>query len=294
MLRNRIRINPESECLRIEGFIKEKMQELGRKGVLLGLSGGIDSAVVASLAARAVGPECVSCVFMPEKHTSRDSGKHAQLVASRLGVRYKINNITPKLKNFGFYRFVPGNFTISMVRKVLLSVVRSQDESSFESGLGKSNSKFIAQANAFYRIKPRMRMMVLYEQSEREDLLVVGTANRSEYDIGLYASHGCDDAVDIMPIRHLLKTQVIQLAEYLDVPKEIIEKPPSPDFIAGMTDEGIIGLSYEILDLILLGLELGYPSANIAAEIGCDSLDVDYVIGLKRKSQYRKDIPYTV
>ncbi|GAG70293.1 unnamed protein product, partial [marine sediment metagenome] len=275
MLREKIRTNPESECLRIERFIKDKIQKLGRKGVLLGLSGGIDSAVVAFLSVRAVGPEYVNCVFMPEKHTSRDSGKHARLVATQLGVKYKIHNITSKLNNFGFYRFVPGNITISLIRKALLSVVRSKDDSSFESGLGKSNNKFIAQANAFYRIKPRMRMMVLYEQSEREDLLVVGTANRSEYDIGLYASHGCDDAVDIMPVRHLLKTQIIQIAHFLDIPREIIEKPPSPDFIPGMTDEGIIGLSYEILDLILLGLESGYSATEISSEIGCTSSDID-------------------
>jgi NAD+ synthase len=262
--------------------------------VIIGLSGGIDSAVVTSLAARAVGPEQVFCVFMPEKHSSRESHTHAKLLAGQLGVGLQIHDITSKLNKFRFYRLTPGRVTISLIRKILLTVLKSKGGSPFESGLGKSDNKFIAQANSLYRIKPRMRMLVLYDLAERQDLLVVGGANKSEYAIGLYVTQGCDDAADVMPIWHLYKTQVIQLAHYLKIPQEIIEKQPSPDFIPGMTDEGVMGITYKVLDLILLGLELGYSMAQIVAEVGCESADVDYVIGLKKKSQYRRDIPYVI
>jgi NAD+ synthase len=287
-----MKIDAETECRRIGDFIKNKMQQMRLKGVVLGLSGGLDSVVAAFLAARAVGPENILCVFMPEKHTVRDSYTHAEMVAEKLGVQYKIHDITSKLNKFGFYRFVPGKVPLSIIRKVLLSVVGTPDDSGFESGLGESQSKFVSEANALYRIKPRMRMMVLYELAERRSLLVLGPTNKSEYDIGLYVSQGCDDAADVMPLRHLYKTQVRQLAKYLGVPRDIIEKPPSPDFIPGMTDEGVIGLSYKHLDLILLGLEAGHSSERIAQEIGSKISDIDYVIRLKQKSQYRRDIPY--
>jgi NAD+ synthase len=293
-LKEKIRINPELECRRIEKLIHEKMLDMGKKGVIIGLSGGIDSAVITSLVARAVGPEQVLCVFMPEKHTSRDSHKHAKLLAEQLGIGLEVHNITSKLNKFRFYRLTPGRGAIAIIRKILRTVVKSKEGTPFESGLGKSDNKFVALANSLYRIKPRMRMLVLYDLAERQDMLVVGGANKSEYAIGLYITQGCDDAADVMPIWHLYKTQVIQLAQYLDVPQAIVEKAPSPDFIPGMTDEGVIGITYKILDLILLGLELGYSTAQIVAEVGCVSEDVDYVIRLKKKSQHRRDIPYVI
>lgn len=293
-LEEKIRIDPESECRRIEKLIHGKMMEMEKKGVIVALSGGIDSAVIASLAARAVGSEKVLCVFMPEKHTSRDSHKHAKLLAEQLDVGLEIHNITSKLNKFRFYRFTPGRNLISLIRKMLRIFVKSKEGSPFESGLGKSDNKLVALANSLYRIKPRMRMLVLYDMAERQELLVVGGANKSEYSIGLYISQGCDDAADVMPIWHLYKTQVIQLAKYLNVPRVIVEKAPSPDFVPGMTDEAVLGITYRNLDLILWGLELGYSGAQIVEEVGCTSHDVDYVIRLKKRSQYRRDIPYVI
>jgi NAD+ synthase len=122
--------------------------------------------------------------------------------------------------------------------------------------------------------------------------MVTGAANKTEISIGFLVKYGCDDAADVMPLLGLYKTHVRQLAKYLDVPEEIIDSPPSPDLIPGITDEYAIGLSYEMLDLILHGLERGLPHEQIALQLECDPEVVDYVRGLKEKSKYKREIPY--
>ena len=129
---------------------------------------------------------------------------------------------------------------------------------------------------------------MLYRYGEVENRLVVGAANKSEYQIGYFVKHGCDDATDIMPLLNLYKTQVRALARYLEIPSRIIEKPPSPDILPGITDEEAIGISYEKLDLILLALEKAANPGEIANFLRIEEKEVEYVRTLLHKSEHMR------
>jgi NAD+ synthase len=135
-----------------------------------------------------------------------------------------------------------------------------------------------------------MRMVLLYLYGEIENRLVVGAANKSEYLIGYFVKHGCDDATDIMPLLNLYKTQVRDLARFLNIPSRIIEKPPSPDIVPGIVDEDVIGIPYEKLDLILLALEKGWEGVEIAKALDIEEERVVFVKNLAKKSEHMRKI----
>ncbi len=134
-------------------------------------------------------------------------------------------------------------------------------------------------------------MLLLYLYAELENGLVVGAANKSEYRIGYFVKHGCDDASDIMPLLNLYKTQVRELAQYLNIPARIIEKPPSPDMMPGLTDdEEVIGISYEKMDLILMALEKGWELSDIAKTLEIKEDEVIYIQNMMQKSEHMRKI----
>ena len=291
-MQNELQIEPERVCSEIGKFIRDKVSELHRDGVILGLSGGIDSSVVAYLASRAIGPTNVLCLMLPDKHSSTEGLKHAKIVVDRLGTDFHVEDLTPKLNRFGVYRLIPSKVPGALVRRVFKHYTKESGGPPFSASLSGSKSKLAAKADAFYRIKHRMRMLTLYYHAELKNLLVVGAANKTEFSIGFFVKYGCDNAADIMPIRNLYKTQVRQLAEYLGIPKEIIDKSPSPDLIPGITDEYAIGLRYETLDLILYGLECGMSREQIVNQLNCEQETVEYVDKLAEKSGYKREVPY--
>jgi NAD+ synthase len=177
LLHKDILIDPELTIRVIEKFIGDKTDELRRKGVIIGLSGGLDSAVVAALAVRALGPEKVFCVFLPEKHSDKKSVKHAKKIADQLGIDLKIKNITSKLNKFWDYRIIPGKVPMSLLRKSLLPFIGKSEQTLFEMGLMEPKNKIAARANAFNRIKHRMRMVTLYFMAEQMNYLVAGAAS---------------------------------------------------------------------------------------------------------------------
>ncbi len=193
-------------------WIKDKVVAAGKKGVVLGMSGGVDSSVTAVLCQRAF-PEATLGVIMPCYSDKLDE-MHAQLVANKFGI--------PVTK-----------IVLDEVFDTLLKVLPTPPAS----------SKQLAEAN----LKPRLRMTVLYYLANCLDYLVVGSSNRSELSIGYFTKYG-DGGVDLIPLGNLTKSEVRELAIYLGIPQEIIDKPPSAGLWAGQTDEGELGLTYAQLD----------------------------------------------
>jgi NAD+ synthase len=281
-------------------FIREQLDELERDGVILGVSGGLDSAVVASLAARAVGPNRVLALLLPERDSSRESRTDARLVLDRLGIPSETMDITPVLSALGVYRSVPLQFLGT--RAIKEHVVRSTHEtyrqrlgeSPFLVGLlgtrGRPGQQVLDAGHAYARAKHRVRLVTLYHRAEQENRLVLGTTNRAEALSGLVVKWG-DNVADAEPLLPLFKTQVRQLARFLDVPRRIIEKAPTPDLMPGIDDETAFGVRYEVLDQVLHGLERGDPLEAIAAHAGTDLQTARTVAEMRRRSRHMRELP---
>lgn len=199
-------------------WIREQVERAERRGVVFGLSGGIDSAVVAVLCKRAFPDNCLAAI-MPCYSVETDI-EHAQAVALKFQIPFK-------------------NIALEGVFDVLLAAL---SDGEYDPG-----TKRLAEAN----LKPRLRMITLYCLANRLDYLVVGTGNRSEISIGYFTEYG-DGGVDILPLGNLVKSRVRELAVHLGIPDEIIQKPPSAGLWEGQTDEGEMGLTYEELDRYLV------------------------------------------
>lgn len=301
MLKKELEIDAEKVATRIESFISASMENLEREGVILGLSGGIDSAVTAALCARAVGPERILALVMPDRDSKREHTEDACNLAGKLRIKWKVVDLTPYLEPFGTHKLFPLNrvpvsskMKGKIVQKTYHSFFKRYRTTPFSESLkgfkDKKYASLLKDMNAYYRIKHRMRMLLLYYFGERENRLIVGAANRSEYKIGFFVKHGCDAATDIMPIMNLYKTQVKMLASYLNIPFHMIAKPPSPDVIPGIIDEEAIGMPYEKLDMILLGVGKGWDNAKIARIINVDKSDVSYVKMLMERSEHMRTV----
>lgn len=248
-----LRLDCTRETDRIVDFIQRHLHGAGFQRALLGLSGGIDSALVAALCVRALGGENVLGLILPCESSSPQSEAHARLLIAQLGMAHKIVDITPMVAPF---------------------VARYPDMSGRRRG----------------NVMARCRMICLYDESEAYGGLVMGTSNRTETLLGYFTLYG-DGAAAIEPIGHLYKYQVRQLARYLDVPEPIITKPPSADLWAGQTDEGELGFSYDAADQVLyLATEEGLDSAEIAAQ-GFDERVVQAVLDRMASSAFKRRLP---
>ncbi|HEC92748.1 MAG TPA: NAD(+) synthase [Candidatus Atribacteria bacterium] len=301
-LKAEMKIKPEKVVLSLENFIREYTEKLERKGVILGLSGGVDSAVVAAICRHALGPKKVLALIMPEKDSKKEHTQDALNLAQELGIDTKLINITPYLEELGVYKLFPWDKTLSwgrlkgvLVKKAYHFYERKTGKIPFLESLSgfedKEYSSYLARCNAYYRAKHRLRMLLLYLYGELENRLVVGAANKSEYKIGYFVKHGCDDATDIMPLLNLYKTQVREIARHLNIPSRIIEKSPSPDVMPGLNDdEEVMGISYEKMDLILLALEKGWKIATIVKDLGIEEDRIIYIKKLMQKSEHMRKI----
>jgi len=246
-------INTEVATQILTGFIRSEVTRVGYSRAVVGLSGGIDSAVCCALAVGALGEENVLAVRMPYKASSPDSLTHAELLIKQFGVPSKTIEITDMVEPL----FVchPG---ITNIRKG--------------------------------NIMARERMIVLYDQSEVFKGLVIGTSNKTEILLG-YSTQWGDAASAINPIGDLYKTQVRQLSRALNIPAPIIDKAPSADLWEGQTDEGELGFTYEQADQLLYLLVDQRYSPRECVEAGFDEEFVDLVIKRVRRNQFKRMQP---
>jgi len=288
--------DPEKVTKRIVEFIKQQAESLNREGVVLGLSGGIDSAVGAALSAMAVGRENTLTLFLPERDSAPQSRKDAKLVADKLGIQLLEVSLTGILTDMGVYDLEPSPKGIP--RKIQEWYVlrkyrefQTDEEASFLKDLkgGKKNEE-LKKGIAYHRIKHRLRMVLWYYYGELKNYLVVGNCNKTEMLTGYFVKYG-DSGSDIDPIASLYKTQIFQLAKYLGIPEGIIKKPPAPDLMPGMTDEYALQIKYKALDQILYGLEKKIPENQIEEEAGVTAKQIQYVKELKKWSYHMRNLP---
>ena len=233
----------KDECIRRRGVTK----------AVLGLSGGVDSAVVAYLCARAFGPENVYAFRMPYKISSQESIDHANLVVDDLGINVRTIEITPMVDGY----------------------VGTHEPDISPSRLG--------------NVCARTRMIVVFDQGAKIGGLPMGTGNKSERLFGYYTWHA-DDSPPINCIGDLFKTQVWQLAEELGVPKEIVHKPASADLVKGQTDESDFGITYAKADRILHFMTQGFTKSKLV-EMGFDASEVDLVWKRVDTTHWKRRLP---
>jgi NAD+ synthase len=239
----------------IHSFIKQKVDEVKAKGVLIGLSGGLDSAVVTKLCADAIGPEKVLVLIMPESSTPQQDISDALLFATELKVAYRVIDITDAVASFSN----------------LLSPMELD-----RTTLG--------------NIKARCRMILLYTHSNVEESIVMGTSNKSELLCGYFTKFG-DGGSDFAPLGDLYKTQVRELAKAIEIPENLVEKPPSAGLAEGQTDEGELGISYNDLDRILTGIELRKEPQEIVEKTGFELSEVQRIFSLVEKNVHKRKMP---
>ena len=233
-------------------FLRDEFRRRGFTDAVVGLSGGVDSAVVAALAARALGPDAVLAVRMPYRTSSPDSLAHAQLVIDQLRIRSRTLEITDAVDGYLAHESA-------------------------------------ADAARRGNVMARMRMITLFDLSAKHRALPLGTGNKSERLLGYFTWHA-DDSPPVNPIGDLFKTQVWALARHLGVPQAIIEKPASADLVQGQTDEGDFGVSYAVADEILNWILHGWSPAELVAR-GMDAEAIRLVTRRLDSTHWKRKLP---
>ena len=298
-------LDPAAEVERISQWLREKLRlDLRKRGLVLGLSGGIDSSLCAALAARALGAKNVFALYMPENDSDPESLRLGRAVVATFGIDSTLEDIGPALAAMGCYarrdaaiREAVPEYSDGWASKIVFDSTMTTGGYNISSLVVRTPEgemrKVRLPASAYLGIvaatnmKQRSRKQLEYYHADRLNFAVLGTPNRLEYDQGFFVKNG-DGAADIKPIAHLYKSQVYQLAAYLGVPAEILARPPTTDTysLPQTQEEFYFALPYDKMDVCLYGLNHGLPAEAIAAATGLSSSQVELVwtdITAKRK-----------
>lgn len=289
-------IDLAQEAERIATYVRNGLRnQLKRRGIVIGVSGGIDSSVTAALAVKALGKERVFALEMPERHSADETTSLSRTVIDYLQIDSLRVDITSILSSIGFYQFyddairqVIPEYGNGWKSKIVTSNILENKGFSLLSVVAQSPDNQITKARlplkpyleivAATNFKQRTRKMLEYYHADRLNYAVAGTPNRLEYDQGFFVKLG-DGAADIKPIAHLYKTQVYQMAEYLGIPEEIRKRPPTTDTysLSQGQDEFYFSLPYQKMDLCLYGKNNGLEPGIVAAAIGLQPEQVQKV-----------------
>lgn len=249
-----ISINPEEIIRIISDFIRTYIKNSNSDGVVIGLSGGLDSSVTAIICQKIIGKKNTNCIFLPDNVTPELDIQHVKVLTNKFNLNLQERNIDYFLNNIG------------------IIFLKKYDN------------------DALANVKTRLRMLILYEYANMTNTIVCGTSNKSELLIGYFTKYG-DGGVDINPIGDLYKTQIIELAKYLKIPKEIINKHPTAGLLKGQTDEKELNISYKNLDLILAGLEKKIDINYISKITNNKISEVQRIEKMISKSQHKRRSP---
>ncbi|GAA0526571.1 NAD+ synthase [Halorubrum aquaticum] len=252
-------IDPGAELERAVSFVRETVSSAGADGVVVNLSGGLDSTVTAAIAVEALGSDRVYGLILPCNKVGAHHARDAEGLAEALGIEHDTVHLQPLLAQFG--SVAPDRFGL-------------HDEPTL-----------VGNATA------RLRMTLAYLAANATDRLVCGTTNRSERLLGYVTKHG-DGAVDLLPIGHLYKTEVRALAAELDVPRFVLEKPPTAGALAGQRDADDLGADYDVVDPVLrLAIDEGIATDAIASRLGLDREVVDDLLERHRTTEHKRHTP---
>jgi NAD+ synthase len=294
--KNVLAIDAEAVASKVQTALREQvMGTLRRRGIVVGLSGGIDSSVVAALAARSLGKDKVLGIFMPERDSSGDSLTLGRMVAESIGIPTVLENIGATVAAAGCYerqveaiRTVFPEYGDGWKCKVTLPSIVEGDRLNVShltvqspSGEQKTSRLPLSaylQLVAATNFKQRVRKTMEYYHADRLNYAVAGTPNRLEYDQGFFVKQG-DGAADVKPIAHLYKTQVYALAAHLGIPEEIRSRPPTTDTYSmpQTQEEFYFSLPYDRMDLCLYAVNHHVPAEEVATVVGLTAAQVERV-----------------
>lgn len=299
----------------IENFVKDEIsKKFQRQGVVIGISGGIDSAVMAAICAKSIEPKQVLGLIMPEKESDPTSQILAQRLAEKFQIQTKVIDITSILESFEVYKIkeqivmekfpdfnsncryrivVPSKFSSSIGIPFLEILDNKNKKHQFKISL----SEFLT-LTAASSIKHRVRMTMLYYYAEKNNFCVVGTTNKSEFLQGYFVKYG-DGGTDMEPLTNLYKSQIYQIGKFLEIPSEILEKDPSPDIWSFSTsdEEFFYSVPYHIVDLILYARENNISKSEIQKISNLSLEQIENLIRFQNqkqiKSQHMREIPHS-
>ena len=313
-----LKIDPAEEATKVADFVADQVyQKYRRRGVAVGLSGGVDSAVMASLAVRAVGKENVFGLILPDKESNPISREYARLQADALEIACREADISPTVDSVEAYqsrdeyikKLIPEYTSACRYNITLPADLLERDAYNFyvlqvhfpDNTIKKKRLSFsdFRVITAFASIKIRSRMIHLYWEAERHNLIVAGTTNRTELILGDFCKYG-DGGTDIEALSHLYKNQIYQLAEYLDVPREIIDRTPSPDtFSLPVSDqEFYFRIPFDKLDFLLFAWENKVSASESARVLDLSEAAVNRAFkdfsAKKQATEHLREMPGTL
>jgi len=295
---NPLQFDPEQAASEIIHFIQNRFDQMDRKMVIIGLSGGLDSSLTAKLAAKAIGADRVKLYYLPDRDSKPLHRKHAILLADQMGVDLKIIRITSSLRVLRIYSLLPLNLIPGQkLKSIAVNYVRNKHlgftgSSVLSARLSGSGGAMLSRANAYINAKHRVRTVILYREAEIMNGMVIGAANRTEWLTGTFVQFGCDHNADLMPLLHLYRSQLEEIARFEGIPKEILEKGSDTDILPGLEDKGKLLGSYKDTDLILWSLENGEVENSLIDAFGEDK--VQYIQELYRHSMHYRKAPYSL
>lgn len=268
-----LEIDPQQWCSDIELFIRTKFIESKKDGILVTISGGLDSSVTATLVTRAIGKEKVTGLMLPELFGNPEANHFGNLIIKHLDINFEkiyINPIIRSLKISSLLLTLLGGreFWKKRIEKIkekkgdevykgYLKMLRGERVETFQKYSSKINGR------------QRARLLYAYKYAKEHNLLLAGATHKTERSVGLFAKFGIDDCADIMPLKNVYRSHILQIGSHIGIPTEILNRTPNPDMVPGVTDKYVSYLELTALqvDLILIGLEKKMTPKEIAEQI---------------------------